>query len=134
MTDSILPGKNTGPLNLKRSETGLLGEKLAQNFLKKKGYRILENNYRCRYGEIDIVARQGQCLVFVEVRTKNNLKFGTPEESISFTKVQHMEQAAEYYVQEHRIEGLEWRIDLIAVELDANLCVQRIEQIENVLQ
>ncbi|HEX7475622.1 MAG TPA: YraN family protein [Dehalococcoidales bacterium] len=119
---------------MKRSETGLLGEKLAQNFLKKKGYRILENNYRCRYGEIDIVARQGQCLVFVEVRTKNNLKFGTPEESISYSKMQHMEQAAEFYAQEHRTEGLEWRIDLIAIELDANLRVQRIEQIENALQ
>jgi putative endonuclease len=119
---------------LKRSETGLLGEKLAQAFLKKKGYRILETNYRCRYGEIDIVARQGDRLVFAEVRTKNNLKFGTPEESISYTKMQHMEQAAECYVQEHQAEGLNWRIDLIAVELDADRRVQRIEQIENVLQ
>lgn len=119
---------------MKRSETGILGEKLSQNFLKKKGYRILETNYRCRYGEIDIVARQGDCLVFVEVRTKTNLMFGSPEESISYTKMQHMEQAAEYYIQEHRACGLSWRIDLIAIELDTNRRPQRIEQIENALQ
>jgi putative endonuclease len=64
---------------LKRIEKGKIGELLAQSFLKKKGYRIIETNYRCAAGEIDIVARQGESLVFIEVRTKTNLNFGSPE-------------------------------------------------------
>ena len=53
-----------------RKETGILGEKLARDFLKKRGYRIIETNYRCRYGEIDIIARHKGYLIFIEVRTK----------------------------------------------------------------
>jgi putative endonuclease len=116
---------------LKRGDTGRLGEKQAADFLKKKGYRILETNYRCRYGEIDIVARQSNRLVFVEVRTKTDLTFGTPEESISYAKMQHMERSAEHYLQEHQADNLDWRIDVIAIELDADLRPRRIEQIEN---
>jgi putative endonuclease len=116
---------------LKRGETGRLGEKLATDFLKKKGCRIVETNYRCRYGEIDIVARQGNCLVFVEVRTKTDLTFGTPEESISYAKMQHMTQSAEYYLQEHQVDQPNWRIDVIAIELNADHRLRRIEQIEN---
>ena len=54
---------------MKRRDTGILGEKLAGDFLKKKGYRIIETNYRCPEGEIDIVAEHGDFLVFIEVRT-----------------------------------------------------------------
>ena len=117
---------------MKRHETGIRGEKLAGDFLKKKGYHLLETNYRCRYGEIDIVARKEDCLVFCEVRTKTTLAFGTPEESISQVKIRHMERAAENYVQEHAGKGLNWRIDLIAIELDAGYKLRRMEQIENV--
>ena len=60
-----------------RKETGDLGERVARDFLKKRGYRIVETNFRCREGEIDIVARQRDCLVFVEVRTKSGPGFGS---------------------------------------------------------
>jgi putative endonuclease len=115
-----------------RRETGQAGEELARTFLKKQGYRILETNYRCLYGEIDIVARRKNCLVFAEVRTRTSRAFGTPAESISESKLEHMEQTAEYYVQEHSAEGLEWRIDLIAIELASDGRPPGIEQIENV--
>ena len=118
---------------MKRAEIGQLGEKLARDFLKKRQYRILETNYRCRYGEIDIVARRLDCLVFVEVRTRTDRVFGTPEESISQSKTRHMAQSAEYYVQEHRAEALNWRIDVIAIELEPDHRLWRIEQIENAL-
>ena len=65
---------------MNRKSTGDLGEKLARDFLKKRGYHIIENNFRCREGEIDIVATQNDCLVCIEVRTKSSLVFGTPEE------------------------------------------------------
>ncbi len=99
---------------MKRKETGILGEKLASDFLKRKGYRILESNYRCLYGEIDIVARQGDCLVFVEVRTRSSLTFGAPEESVTPAKRQHMAKAAEYYLQTHDKMPSSWRIDFVA--------------------
>ena len=117
-----------------RKTTGQLGEELALAALKKKGYCILQTNYRCSYGEIDIIAIRKDCLVFVEVRTKANLEHGTPEESISFTKMQHMERTAQYYLQTLKSQPKDWRIDLIAVELDASGKIQRLEQIENALE
>ena len=71
---------------MKRKELGNIGEKLAKNFLKRKGYRIRETNFRCREGEIDIVAEQKDYLVFIEVRTKASFSFGKPEESITYAK------------------------------------------------
>jgi putative endonuclease len=116
---------------MKRQETGALGEKLARDFLKKRGYRIVETNYRCREGEIDIVARQKDCLVFIEVRTKRNLSFGTPEESITYAKRGKMRATAARYRQSHENLPESWRIDFVAVELDADGKPRRVELIEN---
>ena len=71
---------------MKKQETGKRGEQIACKALEKKGYRILERNYRCRYGEIDLVARHRDYIVFVEVRSKTGHGFGSPEESITAAK------------------------------------------------
>ena len=117
-----------------RKDTGDLGEQLARQFLKKKGYRIIETNYRCKMGEIDIVATHRGCLVLVEVRTKSNPNYGPPEESITKEKALHMERTAEYYRQQHPKVPADWRIDLIAIELDACSKVERLEHLESVLE
>ena len=119
---------------LKKIEKGKLGELVAQAFLKKKGYRIIETNYRCSAGEIDIIARQGEYLVFIEVRSKTNLHFGSPEESITQKKMEHFERAAALYQQTHVKLPEQWRIDLVAVELGANNQTTRIEIIENAFE
>jgi putative endonuclease len=119
---------------MNRKSIGALGEKLAQDFLKKKGYSIVETNYRCREGEIDIVARHRDCLVFVEVRTKSNLEFGIPEESITTTKMQHLRLAAEHYLQHRSQSPDSWRIDFVAVEIDHNQRLRRIELVENAIE
>jgi putative endonuclease len=119
---------------MKRQSTGALGEKLARDFLKKKGYSILETNYRCREGEIDIVARQKNCLVFIEVRTKSNLEFGTPEESMTATKMLHLKRAAQHYCQNCNKSPDSWRIDFVAIELDPNNKIKRIELVENAIE
>ncbi len=116
---------------MKRRETGILGEKLAKDFLKKRGYRILETNYRCPEGEIDIVARHKDFLVFVEVRTKTSLEFGSPEESITPAKKGRMRAAAFRYQQVHNNLPLLWRIDVVAVELNKKGELSRIELIED---
>ena len=64
---------------MKRRDIGDLGEKLAKDFLKKRGYQVLETNYRCPHGEIDIVAKQKKSVVFIEVRTKTGSGYGSPE-------------------------------------------------------
>ena len=116
---------------MKRRDTGKLGEKLAKEFLEKRGYHIAETNYRCPEGEIDIIARQSDYLVFIEVRTKKSLQFGSPEESITAVKREKMRNTALRYRQNRDNLPLLWRIDVVAVELDERSRPLRIELIEN---
>ncbi len=116
---------------MKRRETGILGENLAKDFLKKRGYRILETNYRCRHGEIDIVARHKDFLVFIEVRTKTSLEFGSPGESITPAKKERMKTTALHYQQEHNNLPSLWRIDVVSVEMNQKGKLSHIELIEN---
>ena len=119
---------------MKRRDTGILGERLARDFLKKQGYRILETNYRCSEGEVDIVARHGEFLVFVEVRTKRSLQQGSPEESITPAKMAKLRTIAAHYRQTHDNLPLSWRIDVVAIEMDRNNKLLRIELIENAVE
>lgn len=116
---------------MKRKQLGNLGEKLAKDFLKKNGYRVRETNFKCREGEIDIVAEQGDCLVFVEVRTKSSSEFGTPEESITHFKKEKLIASALSYLSSHQGLPAQWRIDLVAIELDERNKIKRIELIQN---
>ena len=118
---------------MKRKELGDIGEKLAKDFLKKKGYKIRETNFRCREGEIDIIAQKKGCLVFVEVRTKTNADFGSPEESVTFAKKEKLITSALAYLNSHKDLPESWRIDFVAVELDQNGKAKRIELIENAI-
>ena len=118
---------------MKRKELGATGEKLARDFLKKKGYKIRETNFRCREGEIDIIAQKKDCLVFVEVRTKTSADFGSPEESVTFAKKERLIASALAYLNSHKDLPQSWRIDFVAVELDQNGKATRIELIENAL-
>ena len=116
---------------MKRKELGAVGEKLAKNFLKKKGYRIRQTNFLCREGEIDIVAEHKGYLVFVEVRTKTGASFGSPEESVTFAKKEKLIATALSYLNSHQNLPDNWRIDFVGVELDQKGKATRIELIEN---
>ena len=116
---------------MKRQETGILGEKLAAGFLQKQGYHILQTNYRCPEGEVDIVARYKDRLVFVEVRTKRSSEFGSPEESITPAKMDKLRRVAAHYRQKHDDVPASWRIDVVAIELDRRNRPLRMEHIEN---
>ncbi|MCD6391605.1 MAG: YraN family protein [Dehalococcoidia bacterium] len=118
---------------MSRQEVGKLGEKAARKFLKKRGYRIREVSFRCRHGEIDIIAQQKDYLVFVEVRTKSNLDFGTPEESITQAKKRKLISLALAYTSTHQNLPSLWRIDVVAIELDDKGKPKRIELIENAI-
>ncbi len=116
---------------MERKPLGDLGEQLALDYLKKQGYKLIETNYRCRSGEIDIVARQKRCLVFVEVRTKSTWDYGSPEESLTTIKQKHMKKCAYCYLQNLKKQPVDWRIDLVAIELDDFDKPVRIEILEN---
>jgi len=116
---------------MRRKDTGILGEKLASNYLKKRGYHIKEANYRCPEGEIDLIAQHKDYLVFIEVRTKRSLAFGTPEESITAAKRAKLRTVAARYRQSHDNLPQLWRIDVVAIELDKRSRPSRIELIEN---
>jgi putative endonuclease len=119
---------------MKRKETGDLGEKLAGKFLKKNGYRICRTNYRCLYGEIDIIAEKKDYLVFIEIRTKRSDRYGTPEESITYSKKEKLIASALAYMETRPLkQGQSWRLDFVAVELDRDNKATRIELIENAI-
>ena len=116
---------------MKRRETGVLGERIACEFLGRNGYKILETNYRCPDGEIDIIAQQKDTLVFIEVRTKKDRRFGTPEESVTLEKQERLRKLAEQYGQTHENLPEAWRIDVVAIQVESNGKLTRIEIIEN---
>ena len=98
-----------------RRSLGRRGEELAASYLEEKGYLILQRNYRSGAGEMDIVAQDGDCLVFVEVRARSTREYGTPEESITPSKAQRLIEVAQGYLQEQGESGRGWRIDLVAI-------------------
>jgi putative endonuclease len=118
---------------LTRRDVGARGEKLALDYLNGLGYKTVQANFRCRQGEIDIIARHGECLVFVEVRTKRSGGFGTPEESITLAKKEKLISLAHIYLQTLANPPPSWRIDVVAVELAPDGSVSRLEHIENAL-
>ena len=112
----------------KRQTLGRRGEELACSFLVKKGYRILARNYRTRSGEIDIIARDGAVLVFVEVKTRNSERFGHPFEAVTFHKQQQMIKVAREYICYNASPEQEARFDVVGIVCGAD---NRIELIQN---
>ena len=113
-----------------RSALGSLGEGVAAAHLERAGAAILARNWRCRHGEIDLVARLGDQLLFVEVRTRRQGGI-PPEESVGPAKAARMRRLAYAYLDAtHSDAEAPWRIDLILVELDRAGRVSRLEQIE----
>ncbi|MDO4287903.1 MAG: YraN family protein [Eubacterium sp.] len=91
------------------------GELLAEKYLRKAGYRLLERNYRKPFGEIDIIAEQGDCLVFVEVKLRKNSRYGTPAQAVNFKKQQKIIRTAQAYLAEGRCFDRNIRFDIIEV-------------------
>jgi putative endonuclease len=107
-------------MSLWRRQRGQRGEELALAHLQGQGYRIQQQNYRCRRGEIDIIAWDGATLVFIEVKTKGQMVFGPPQAMVDNRKQQKIVYAAMTYVQQQAIQGVALRFDVIAVTLGQN--------------
>jgi len=115
----------------KNIERGIEGEDHAVRALKRKRYRIVERNFRTPAGEIDIVARDGKCLVFVEVRTRASVEFGLPQETVGSGKRKKLCKAARWYLQKKRIDDVDCRFDVVAVLMEDGSRKPRIEVIKD---
>ena len=113
-----------------RMRLGEQGERMASNHLLNQGYTILEKNYRCRHGEVDIVAQQGAEVVFTEVRTRRSVQFGTPQESITKTKAKHLIATSQHYLERHSLTDIDWRIDLVSINWPQGSAEPGIEHLE----
>jgi putative endonuclease len=117
-----------------RKQLGDVGEEIAARELIRRGYTVRERNWRCPEGELDIIAEQGESLVFVEVRARRGDRFGTPEESITPAKRAHLIAAAQAYLQAQSLQDRDWRIDVVAVAMSDRGQLQRVDVIENAIE
>jgi len=114
-----------------RISIGKRGEEIARRHLARLGYEIVCSNYRRREGEIDIIAHDGETLVFVEVRSHSTPEFGTPAESIIRSKLEKIETVATLYMQETECEDIPCRFDAVEVYFKRGR-LQRINHIQNI--
>jgi len=112
---------------------GSWGERLAAEHLIANGLELLERNYRSPYGEIDLIARQDNIVVFVEVKTRSSDAFGWPESALTKRKREHLLQAALYYLQQHPEISDDWRVDIIAIRGNFKSDTAELVWFENVL-
>lgn len=116
---------------MNRRRFGIIGEKIAQNYLKNKGYEIIENNFYTKIGEIDIVSKINNYIVFVEVKTRNNLKYGTPAMAVGLEKKKHIKNAAKIFLHINNFNNCIVRFDVVEVVIKNGKC--EINHIEGII-
>lgn len=102
-------------MSKQKQSLGRWGEEAAARYLAERGYEILARNVRTEFGELDLVARHGKQLVFVEVKARTGNQYGQPEEAVTTTKQLHLAEAAESYLQANPQLASDWRVDVIAI-------------------
>ena len=113
-------------------ETGELGEQIASHYLAQKGYKIIDKNFECRQGEIDIIALDKKEIVFIEVKTRTSIKYGFPSEAVNKIKQKHILQTIKYYTYTRNLCDEFIRIDVIEVYINDN--IYKVNHIKNALQ
>ena len=103
-----------------RKSLGKAGEDLAERYLKRQGYAVVERNYRCPLGEIDLIAVSRQAVVFVEVKTRRVDTSGTPLESVNAVKQRRLKRAALHYLNRHRLHDRDVQFDVVGISLGAD--------------
>ena len=101
-----------------RAAIGRRGEDEAARFLESRGYKVLERNFRCRYGEIDLVARDGQAVVFIEVKTRGSDRFGAPLASVDSKKQKKILLTAQFYIESNRLFDSDLRFDVVGIQIN----------------
>ena len=120
------------PANNGKLLLGKEGERLAERYLQKKGYKLVERNYRCSAGELDLIVLDRRVVVFVEVKTRTGHGFGTPLEAVEFRKQRKMIQAAQFFLAEKGLQQRDARFDVIGVSWPGREPI--VEHIENAFE
>lgn len=115
-------------------ELGSWGEAIARRHYEDLGYTVLDNNWHCRFGEIDLVCSRGDEIVFVEVKTRSSLRFGAPEEGLSERQQLKIQKAAWTYLSENNLLETDWHIDVVAIERDRGGAVARLDRYQDAVQ
>ena len=102
---------------MEKKELGKKGEEVALRFLKKRGYRLIEKNYVCKMGEMDIIAKEKDTLVFIEVKTRTSTEFGPPQLAVHSSKQRQLSKVALNYLKEKQLEDVKARFDVVAILL-----------------
>ena len=108
---------------------GKAGEEKATKYLKERGYSIIEKNFRCREGEVDIIAKdKNKDLVFVEVKTRRTIEYGFPSEAVNYTKQNHIQKVAKYYILKNKVVNSTIRFDIIEILIGKTYFIHHIKQ------
>lgn len=116
---------------MNKRKFGIIGEKIAQDYLKNNGYEIIETNFYTKKGEIDIISQKDNCLVFVEIKTRNNLEYGTPAMAVNCTKKMHIKNSATIYIHKNKLYECNVRFDVIEVIIKDGRC--KINHIKDIM-
>lgn len=119
-------------MSLYQKNLGKTGEYLALNYLQQENYKIIEKNFRSKFGEIDIIAEKNNHLSFVEVKTRVGLIKGYPYEAIDKRKVFHMKRAAQYFLLKNNYKNYKLSLDLISIVLNQDLSVDQFKYYKNI--
>lgn len=112
-----------------KQKTGKSGEEIASDYLKQKGYTILERNFRCKQGEIDIIAMDKEEIVFIEVKTRRNRHYGLASEAVNKQKKKHLINSIRYYIHIRNLQNDFIRIDVIEIYIkNRNIQINHIKQ------
>ncbi len=107
---------------MNKRKFGMIGEKIAQGYLKDNGYEIIDTNFYTKMGEIDIICKKGNSIVFVEVKTRTTLEYGTPAIAVNTNKKKHIKQTAKVYIHLNRLYNYNVEFDVIEVIIMHGKC------------
>lgn len=113
-----------------RQKLGLIGEKIAAEYLKEKGYLIKERNFRVRRGEIDLIAEFKNNLIFIEVKTRTSTIFGPPEEAVNRKKQEKYAAVIEKYLEKNQIKNIAWHFEIISILIDKKRKTARLRHLK----
>ena len=110
---------------------GIIGEKIAQDYLRNNRYEIIETNFYTQKGEIDIISKKDNSIIFTEIKTRNNMKYGTPAMAVNSTKKMHIKKSAKIYIHINKLYGWNVRFDVIEIIIKNGKC--KINHIKDIM-
>ncbi|MBF0523069.1 MAG: YraN family protein [Candidatus Omnitrophica bacterium] len=121
-------------MSIFKQQTGRIGEDAAEAALKRDGYKILAKNFRCPFGEVDIIARDKKAICFIEVKARRSDHCGSPAEAVSRAKQEKIIKTAFFYLNKYKLDNYEVRFDVVSVRLKAAGIFQEVEIIKNAFE